>query len=290
MHKIAIFALSLASVSLLPAQAPPAAGGRGGGRGRGAPAQLAYEVHPDRTVTFKLRAPQANTVSVSGDFVQMAPPMVKGEDGIWSVTVGPLRPAIYYYVFSVDGVRTLDPVNPVSTTNDRSDGQSMFEVKGDKPAPYDMQPVPHGEVRINYYTSKKFDAPRMVWVYTPPGYDTSTQKYPVLYLLHGAGDTEAGWVVVGRANFILDNLIAEGKARPMIVVMPYGRPGRSAGIEAAPYAGPATCRSRRTRFPERPGGRRDPVRGEELPHFRQGRRPGHRRTVHGRRIRRWRPD
>ncbi len=231
-----MFAVSLAMVSLLSAQAPPAGGGKGGRGGRGTPAQLAYEVHPDRTVTFKLRAPQANSVSVSGDFVQMVPPMTKGEDGTWSVTVGPLRPAIYYYVFNVDGVRALDPVNPVTTTNDRSDGQSMFEVKGDKPAPYDIQNVPHGEVHINYYTSKKFDAPRMVWVYTPPGYETSTAKYPALYLLHGAGDTEAGWVVVGRANFILDNLIAEGKAKPMIVVMPYGRAGRSAGIEAAPLA------------------------------------------------------
>lgn len=249
MNKIPLLALTLAVASLLPAQAPPPAaapagpggrggqGGRGGGRGgRGAPAQLAYEVHPDRTVTFKLRAPQANSVSVSGDFVQMVPPMTKAEDGNWSVTVGPLRPAIYYYVFNVDGVRTLDPVNPVTTTNDRSDGQSMFEVKGDKPAPYDIQSVPHGDVHINYYVSKKFDAPRMVWVYTPPGYDKSNAKYPALYLLHGAGDTEAGWVVVGRANFILDNLIAEGKAKPMIVVMPYGRPSRSAGIEAAPFA------------------------------------------------------
>ena len=230
MKQIWILALLLAAASVVVAQAPAPAATKDGraaarGGGRGAPAQLAYEVHPDRTVTFKLRAPQASTVSVSGDFVQMVPPMVKGDDGNWTVTVGPLRPAIYCYVFNVDGVRTLDPVNPLSTTNDRTDGQSMFEVKGDKPAPYDFQAVPHGEVRINYYMSKKFAAPRMVWVYTPPGYDTSTQKYPALYLLHGAGDTEAGWVVVGRANLILDNLIAEGKAKPMVVVMPYGRPG-----------------------------------------------------------------
>jgi enterochelin esterase family protein len=106
----------------------------------------------------------------------------------------------------------------------------MFEVKGDKPGPYDLQDVPHGTVRIDYYVSKKFNAPRMVWVYTPPGYEASTAKYPAMYLLHGAGDTEAGWVTVGRANLILDNLIAEGKAKPMIVVMPYGRPGPSATL------------------------------------------------------------
>lgn len=248
MQTLKFLALSFAILPLLSAQTPPAAAGRGdgrgsgpGGRGRGAPAQIAYEVHPDRTVTFKLRAPQAASVTVSGDFAQMVPPMTKSEDGFWSVTVGPLRPAIYYYVFSVDGVRTLDPANPFSTTNDRTDGQSMFEVKGDKPAPYDIQPVPHGELHVNYYVSKKFDVPQMVWVYTPPGYETSSQKYPVLYLLHGAGDSEAAWVTVGRANFILDNLIAEGKAKPMIVVMPYGRPSRSAEIEAAPFpAAPRT--------------------------------------------------
>lgn len=238
MYTLRILALAAAAASLLSAQAPPGAkgnGGRGGRGGRGGFAQptLAYEVHPDRTVTFKLRAPQAGTVNVSGDFVQTNSPMTKSDDGTWSVTVGPLRPSIYYYFFNVDGVRTVDPANPLITTNDRSEGQSMFEVKGDKPAPYDYQAVPHGEVRINYFTSKKWNAPQMMWVYTPPGYDTSSQKYPVLYLLHGAGDNEGAWVVVGRANYILDNLIAEGKAKPMIVVMPYGRPGRSANIEAS---------------------------------------------------------
>jgi enterochelin esterase-like enzyme len=230
MRKISIVPLLILSGSLLPAQTPPA--GRGG-RGGAAPAQLAYEVHPDRTVTFRLRAPQASTVAVSGDFAQMAPPMTKGQDGVWTATVGPLRPALYNYVFAVDGVRALDPANPMSATADRSPGSSLFEVKGDKPAPYDIQSVPHGTLHVNYYVSKKFDAPRMVWVYTPPGYETSTAKYPALYLLHGAGDTEAGWVETGRANLILDNLIAEGKAKPMIVVMPYGRAGRSATIEAS---------------------------------------------------------
>jgi enterochelin esterase-like enzyme len=90
----------------------------------------------------------------------------------------------------------------------------MFEVKGDKPAPWDIQAVPHGTVRIDYYVSKKFDAPRMVWVYTPPGYEASTARYPAMYLLHGAGDTEAGWVTTGHANLILDNLIAETKPSP----------------------------------------------------------------------------
>lgn len=200
----------------------------------------AYVVNPDRTVTFHLRAPEATAVTISGDFTQTAQPMTKAEDGIWSFTSAALRPAIYDYSFSVNGVRTNDPSNPLINPGDRS-SSTMFEVKGDKPAPYDIQAVSHGTVRIDYYVSKKFDAPRMLWVYTPPGYEASTARYPAMYLLHGAGGSEASWVTTGHANLILDNLIAEGKAKPMIVVMPYGRPGPSAtlGLTApAPVAEP----------------------------------------------------
>jgi enterochelin esterase family protein len=102
--------------------------------------------------------------------------------------------------------------------------ESMFQVPADKPTPYDIQPVPHGTVHVNVYDSKSVGANRRIFVYTPPGYEKSKTKYPVLYLLHGSGDTEEGWFSVGRANFILDNLIAAGKAKPMIVVQPYGRP------------------------------------------------------------------
>jgi len=221
----------------MPAQAPPAAGGRGGGRGPAAPP--AYTVNPDRTVTFRLRAPEATTATVAGDFINMSSlTMTKGDDGIWSATSAVLRPAIYNYTFTVNGVRMSDPSNPLVKTGDRS-SSVMFEVKGDKPAPYDYQDVPHGTVRIDYYNSNKFNVPQMVWVYTPPGYDSSNAKYPAMYLLHGAGDTEAGWVTVGHANLIMDNLIAEGKAKPMIVVMPYGRPAPSATLNlTAPAAVP----------------------------------------------------
>jgi enterochelin esterase family protein len=106
---------------------------------------------------------------------------------------------------------------------DRS-SESMFEVPADKPAAYDIQPVPHGTVHIDWYQSASLGVPRSIYVYTPPGYEDGKSKLPVLYLLHGSGDTEAGWVSVGRANLILDNLIAAGAARPMIIVMPYGRP------------------------------------------------------------------
>jgi enterochelin esterase-like enzyme len=223
MRTISFVSISLAFSMLMLGQAPA---GRGG---RGAPALPAYVVNPDRTVTFRLRAPEATAVTVSGDFTQTPQAMVKADDGTWSLTSAPLRPALYDYSFTVNGVRMNDPSNPLVKTGDRS-SSVMFEVKGDKPAPYDFQDVPHGTVRIDYYNSKKFNVPQAVWVYTPPGYDSSNAKYPALYLLHGAGDTEAGWVTVGHANLIMDNLIAEGKAKPMIVIMPYGRPAPSATL------------------------------------------------------------
>ena len=219
----------MALSALMFAQAPPAPGGRGAGKGRGAPAVPAYTVNPDRSVTFRLRAPEATAVTVSGDFTQTPQSMAKADDGVWSFTSASLRPAIYDYGFTINGLRMNDPSNPLVKTGDRS-SSVMFEVKGDKPAPYDYQDVPHGTVRIDYLVSKKFNVPQMVWVYTPPGYEASNAKYPAMYLLHGAGDTEAGWVTVGHANLILDNLIAEGKAKPMIVVMPYGRPAPSATL------------------------------------------------------------
>lgn len=229
MRNTFVVLLSLGFGSLLLAQAPaPGAPSARGGRGGGPPAQPAYEVHAGRTVTFKLRAPEATDVKVSGDFTQTAQGMTKGSDGTWSVTVGPLRPALYNYAFTVNGVRVVDPANPMLGAADRGTGSSLFEVKGDKLAPWDIQAVPHGTVHINYYVSKKFEAPRMVYIYTPPGYETSTSKYPALYLMHGAGGEESSWFAEGRANLILDNTIAEGKTKPMIVVMPYGRPSPSA--------------------------------------------------------------
>ena len=220
--KYALLALSLAGAVL--AQTPPPAGvpsgpGRGG---RGAPMPPAYEVHADRTVSFQLRAPDASAVKLAGDFLAQPQDLTKGDDGFWRVTVGPLRPAVYNYSFTVDGVRALDPANPMIKAGDRT-SESMFEVPADKPAVYDLQQVPHGVVRINWYHSESLGVPRSIWVYTPPGYDSGRGRYPVLYLLHGSGDTENSWVTVGRANIILDNLIAAGKAKPMIVVMPYGR-------------------------------------------------------------------
>jgi enterochelin esterase-like enzyme len=203
------------------------------GRGPRQPQKPSYEVHPDGTVTLQLSAPDAASVKMSGDFLQGQQPMEKGGDGTWTFTTAPLHPAVYSYNFVVDGVRVLDPVNPMIQLGERS-SDSMFEVPAASPAAYDMQPVAHGAVRIEWYSSKTVDAPRSLYIYTPPGYETGKTKYPVLYLLHGSGDTENGWVTIGRANLILDNLIAAGKAKPMLVVMPYGR--------ALPdvYLGPST--------------------------------------------------
>jgi len=180
------------------------------------------EVSADRRLTLRYRAPDAKTVTAAGELDGQPHPMTKGADGVWSVTIGPLAPDIYTYAFTVDGTVALDPQNTNTKLGYGSFGPvSVVEVPGDGPQFYDSKPVPHGEVRIRPYESKTLGLSRTAWIYTPPGYD-SGKDYPVLYLLHGAGDVESGWVLIGRANLILDNLIAEKKAKPMVVVMPLG--------------------------------------------------------------------
>lgn len=192
------------------------------------------EVHPDRTVTFRLRAPQATSVELVGEVLQGkgAQPMIKGNDGVWSVTVGPLRPEIWIYNFRIQGVDFPDPSNISLMPRAAGTGavSSFVEVSGDSLAFYDPRPVPHGDVRMVLYESNAMGVDRYFWIYTPPNYEKSNAKYPVYYLLHGNGETQAGWVMNGRANVILDNLIAEGKAQPMIVVMPHGHPIQSASV------------------------------------------------------------
>jgi len=157
--------------------------------------------------------------------------MAKGEDGVWSLTIGPLSPEIWIYNYRIQGVDLPDPAN--ISVMPRAPGtaiSSFVEVPGDGPAFYDSRPVPHGEVRMVLYESKAMGVNRYFWVYTPPNYDRSIAKYPVYYLLHGNGETQTGWVMNGRANIILDNLIADGKAVPMVVVMPHGHPIQSASV------------------------------------------------------------
>lgn len=185
------------------------------------------EIRPDRKVTFRYYAPSARQVELKGDMDGRTHAMAKDANGLWSATLGPLAPDIYTYSFSVDGIVSLDAKNANTKFQYGNFGAvSMFEVPGDGLRFYDAKPVPHGMVRILPYHSKSLGLSRTVWVYTPPGYEQG-KDFPVLYLLHGAGDVESGWTLVGRANLILDNLIAEGKAKPMLIVMPLVHPAQS---------------------------------------------------------------
>jgi enterochelin esterase-like enzyme len=185
------------------------------------------EVLADRRVTFRLRAPRATEVTVGGEWSRpgAAPnapqKMTRDAQGVWSITVGPLEPNIYIYVFNIDGMTITDPVNPLVKLRARTSA-SMVEVPGGQP--WEARDVPHGALAIHTHASTVLEgATRQLFVYTPPGYDRSQRaRYPVLYLFHGNNDLAAGWTMAGRANLILDNLIADKKAVPMIVVMPWG--------------------------------------------------------------------
>ena len=179
----------------------------------------AQEVHPDRTVTFHFTAPNAKEVSVGGDFGKGGP-MTKGENGMWSVTLGPLDPNLYSYRISVDGKAVLDPLNN-RFKPERAGASNVVDVPDRSPSVWDRQPgVAHGTVHLHDYDSKSLGITRRMRVYTPPSYDTASDtRFPVLYLFHGSGDNEATWTEFGKAHLILDNLIASGKAKPMIIVM-----------------------------------------------------------------------
>ena len=189
------------------------------------PAVVSPEVLPDHKVTFRVNAPKAAEVTFTGDWITTggAQKMAKGDDGVWSITLGPLAPATYIYSYTVDGIAMADPVNPRIKLRASGSG-SLFDVPGEKPAVWQAQDVPHGDVQINWQKSQVLNGEtRWFWVYTPPGYQKeTTRRYPVLYLLHGSNDTAAGWTTAGSMNHILDNLIAQKKAVPMVVVMPFG--------------------------------------------------------------------
>jgi enterochelin esterase family protein len=193
------------------------------------------EVAPDRKVTFRIYAPKADEVSVNGDFGQGGK-MTKDEKGVWSLTVGPLAPDYYSYTFHVDGVRTIDPKNAMIKPG-VSSLDSVFLVPGEEADFEATKDVPHGEVRALWYRSGTLNMPRRMHVYTPPGYERGDATYPVFYLLHGGGDEDAGWSTIGRAGFILDNLIAARKAVPMIVVMPNGSLPRPEHMPPRPAEG-----------------------------------------------------
>jgi len=179
------------------------------------------EVHSDGSVTFRFRAPNAVEVKLEREGAEPVP-MQKDEQGVWSVTTAPLSPDYYGYSILVDGVRSLDPSNPLLVPNLLESGNAVH-VPGPSSLPWELNDVPHGEIHHHFYKSAVAGDGRDYYVYTPPGYDPAAKKtYPVLYLLHGFSDDASAWTAVGRANVILDNLIALGKAKPMIVVMPLG--------------------------------------------------------------------
>jgi para-nitrobenzyl esterase len=192
---------------------------------------ISTEIASDGRVTFRIYAPAASEVAVQGDLVDNygAVPLTRDEQGVWSVSVGPLTPDLYTYSFLVDGVKTLDPKNPLIKQGLRG-VDSMVMVPGPEAAFLETRPVPHGEIRIAWYPSSTLGGERRLHVYTPPGYDQSTDRYPVLYLLHGGGDEDSGWSTVGRAGFITDNLLADGKSLPLVIVMPNGSLPRPEGL------------------------------------------------------------
>ena len=184
------------------------------------------EINPDNSVTFRYRNPKAVSVKVTGDFLPDRTPvdMVEGPDGVWTYTTAPLEGELYLYNFLVDGERRNDPAN-MYMNRDIATWTSFFTLsakQGDKGWYYETHDVPHGTLLKTWYHSDKLGADRRVSIYTPPGYEKGKAKYPVLYLLHGSGGDEDAWADLGRTVQILDNLIAEGKAKPMLVVMPNG--------------------------------------------------------------------
>ncbi|MFN7120354.1 MAG: alpha/beta hydrolase, partial [Saprospiraceae bacterium] len=186
------------------------------------PAISSPDVHPDHSITFRYFSRNAKSVTLSGEFLSAPVALTKDTSGIWSVTVPPVKPDIYPYSFWVDSVQVADPNNTYIFANERFK-RSIVDVPGDKPLIHALQNVPHGKVSYRYYKSATLGTTRPLLIYTPPGFNANGKtKYPVLYLIHGGSDTEETWTKVGRANLIADNLIAQGKAKPMIIVMPYG--------------------------------------------------------------------
>ena len=190
------------------------------------PPIVSPEVQPDHRVTFRFRAPNVKEVAVQIEGAAKPLPMQKDDQGVWSVTTDPLAPDYYGYSFITDGVGLLDPSNYRTKPNFLYRASELY-VPGPASLTWEISEVPHGEIHHHFYKSGVVGDDRGYFVYTPPGYDPrGKQTYPVLYLLHGYSDNAEAWTAVGRANIILDNLIAQGKAKPMLMVMPlgYGEP------------------------------------------------------------------
>ena len=195
----------------------------------GGPKVVSPEIHPDNSVTFRLHAPKAVKVQVTGDFIgSPAIAEMTEVNGVWEYTTGPLQPELYSYSFVVDGLTVRDPSN-VYMNRDVATVTNIFIIGGERADLYKVNDVPHGTVSRVWYYSPTLKMNRRMTVYTPAGYDRNRkQKYPVFYLLHGAGGDEEAWMALGRTSQVMDNLIAQGKAEPMIVVMTNGNAGEQA--------------------------------------------------------------
>jgi enterochelin esterase family protein len=208
------------------------------GRGPQGPVVVSPEVQADQHVVFRILAPNAQAVKLAGSDIPgngQGAAMTKGENGVWEVSMGPIDPGTYRYNFNVDGLAVIDPRNP-SVSQSNNNVWSMVQVPGSDVQ--DTKEVPHGAVAsVTYYSTvlKKF---RRMHVYTPPGYELGSGKFPIFYLLHGAGDSDASWSTVGRAGFILDNLIASKKIKPMVVAMPAGHTSQTFAGRGAGGRGP----------------------------------------------------
>ncbi len=198
---------------------------------------ISPEILPDNKVTFRVYSKDAAKITVSGEWQAGfggAEALVKNDTGLFSLTVGPLKPELYAYTFTVDGVRTIDP-NNVQVRRDGSNYQSFFIVSGSESDLYlHKNGVPHGTVTKIWYKSTVLEMDRRLYVYTPAGYEGGTQKYPVFYLFHGAGGDEDAWTNMGRTAQIMDNLITQGKAKPMIVVMTNGNANQAGAQNEIP--------------------------------------------------------
>lgn len=220
-----LLALPLLALMVNLAATPRTAQAQNQGQNR-PPDFRSVEVDGDRKVTFRIYAPEAKAIRLAaGDIPgnNSGTELTKGADGVWSAQIGPVPGGAYRYHFQVDGLNVVDPRNP-STSESNSNTWSLVVVPGHESS--DAKQVPHGAVAQIVYDSQSLGRPRRLHVYTPPGYESGDQRYPVFYLLHGASDSDASWSTVGRAGLILDNLIAAGKAKPMIVVMPAGHTGQ----------------------------------------------------------------
>ena len=200
---------------------------------------LSPEITPDNKITFRVFAPEAKKVTIGGNWMSgmgTQVEMMRNDTGMYQLTIDPLPSEMYSYSYFVDGVKTVDPNNTI-VVRDGTRNESMFMVPGDKANLYAVGDVPHGTLQKVWYSSPTLSLTRLMYVYTPAGYNESNEKLPVFYLLHGGGGDEDAWTTLGRTPQILDNLIASGKAKPMIVVMTNGNPGDAASPGAAPAKG-----------------------------------------------------